>query len=170
MIGAAWLWLLRNPLSAVLGGVSLACFIAAGVQTWRLGGADDELKELRISIAEARADASEKARLIGQQYRAQEAQHQARKAQAEAEYGRRIADLETRLSAAVADRNRLRVQIASFAAGPPAAADDSLSAARHRAEVLGLLLAAADERAERDARELEALNAEKRLLLDAWPR
>ncbi|MEM4379676.1 MAG: hypothetical protein QXL01_03185 [Thermoplasmatales archaeon] len=45
---------------------------------------------------------------------------------------------------------------------------DTLAACHNTAETLGLLLRTANERADRDAGDLELLNEEKRLLIESW--
>lgn len=165
-----WALLLRNPIQTALGAAALAFFVAAGVQSWRLDRAQEANKVQAADYALAVSAAAESARLVGAQYRALESAYQSKKDQAEAAHAKETAALQARLSAAVVERNRLRDQIAAYARGPADPSDDSLAAARERAEALGVLLGQADERAERDAKELEALNAEKRLLLDSWPK
>lgn len=165
-----WALLLRNPIQTALAAAALAFFVAAGVQSWRLDRAQEANKVQAAEYALSIAAAAESARLVGAQYRALESAYQSRKEQAEATHAKETAVLQARLSAVVVERNRLRDQIADYARGPTDPADDSIAAARDRAEALGVLLGQADERAERDAKELETLNAEKRLLLDSWPK
>lgn len=158
-------WL--QPILAVTAAIF---FVASGIQTWRLSSEKAAHAETRLQWQIEKADAERQFSDMVQVYREREQKLISDKQTAEANSAKRIEALQAALVSVSADRDRLRDEIATYSAGPADPSADSLAAARHRAETLGVLLAAADERAERDARELEALNEEKRLLLEAWPK
>lgn len=116
---------------------------------------------LRATVAQAAADSeNERTRLVKERAdaiaRAVEASHQRRVARAH--YDRDLADF----------AGRLRESIAAVS-DPGKTGEHSAASCSERAKTLGTLLGSADARAERDARELETLNEEKRLLLESWP-
>lgn len=180
MIAALWKFLdkISNPVTLLALLVTSAALIALGVvQQIQLASRDSTIADLRVEVEKARADhqaaradASEAARLVGAQYRSVEIRYQTQKEEAEARSAQQLAASEARNRVIAAERNRLLDKIAAFTRGPAEPAQDSLAACRVRAETCGVLLGKADQRTERDARELEELNREKRLLLDAWPR
>lgn len=165
-----WVWLLRNPLQTALGAAALAFFIAAGYHSIRADRAETAKAEIQAAWDADKLQAEQVTRAGEARDRQREQDNAKRTEDAEAKHAQEIAIRDARIAALLADRNRLRNEIAAYASGPADPAADTLAAARERAEALGVLLGQADERAERDARELETLNAEKRLLLEAWPK
>lgn len=166
-------WLLDRLLSwlqPILAVAAAVFLVSSLIQTWRLSAEKADHAETRLQWQIEKADAERLFSDMVQTYREREQQLITDKQAAEANYAKRIAALQAALVSVSADRDRLRDEIAAYSSGPADPSADSLAAARHRAETLGALLAAADARAERDAKELEALNEEKRLLLEAWPK
>lgn len=127
----------------------------------RIESAKAELAQVRQQHAEQDAARQHKARELEAQYqqRTDEAAHaleEQRRAHARTAAGLR------------AERDRLRDQIAAYAAG--GADPDSLASCRHRADTLGDLLDQALRAAEDRTRDAEDRAAEVRTLLEAWPR
>jgi len=102
-------------------------------------------------------------------YRRQEAQWTRQHEDARRQHEVELQAQARRVAAAAADGQRLRHQLAAFAAGGDAARD-SVDACRRRAATLGQLLAEADGLAGEFAAAAEQHAGEVRLLRDAWPR
>ena len=141
---------------AVLLALSVA---GAGVQSWRLDAAHDELAAMRAAQVAAALAYSENARQIEAQHaeRITDAQRTREQEQARS---RRAADLLR------TERDGLRNAIASYAAGP---ADDTASACSARAASLGALLDDAMRVAAACAAGAEQHATDVRALRDAWP-
>ena len=140
--------------------VALALSVAGhALQWWRLDAAHDELAEVRAGIVSAALAYSENARQIGEQHqqRVNDAQ-QAR--ETELARSRRAAD---RLRT---ERDGLRLDIASYAAGP---SDDTPAACGQRAATLGALLDDALRTAAACAEGAEQHATDVRALRDGWP-
>lgn len=89
--------------------------------------------------------------------------------QAKAEGDARMRQLGSKFAALAADHGGLLNDIAADPSRGQTG-EAALAACRERTFTLGRLLGAADQRADRDAGELEALNDEKRVLLESWPK
>lgn len=89
--------------------------------------------------------------------------------QAKAEGDARMRQLGSKFAALAADHGGLLNDIAADPSRGQTG-EAALAACRERTFTLGRLLGAADQRADRDAGELEALGESVRVLLEAWPR
>lgn len=157
-------------------GLYIAIALAVAAVGARLVWLDNALKTARLETqeqiagratdraqwAQQSAAAAEKNRQLTEQY-----QHD--KDEAEAKHAQRVQNLQRLLSAASTNGVRLRAEIAAYASDSGRPADPTCTAERQRAQTLGVLLGKADERAERDAGELETMNSEKSYLLEACP-
>lgn len=170
MIGAAWLWLLRNPLSGVLGAASLAFFLAAGVQTVRLNASEARAAK-QAAAYQADTLARQRAAIeAAEAFRTQEQHWQRQRAAAEATYAQALADRDRTIRELRRTADELRNAAARYAAGGGQPADDSVDACRARAATLAELFAEADAAAGELAAAADAHAGEVRLLRDAWPR
>lgn len=170
MIGTAWLWLLRNPLQSVLGGLALAFFAAAGVQSWRL---DAEKARHARTVAQYQTELIERQRAAieaAEAFRTQEQDWQRRKAAAEATYAQALADRDRTIRELRRTADELRNVAARYAAGGGQPADDSVDACRARAATLAELFAEADAEAGELAAAADRHAAEVAALLGSWPR
>lgn len=169
-------WARNNKGQAIIGAVAVAFLAAAGVQSVRLGWAHSTIDRMKKEAAAmagkyeaARADASEKARLIGVQYRSQESRWQAEKEKADEQYRRNLKAAEARAAALARDNQQLRTIAEGYARGPASPADDSVEACRVRAATLGQLFSEADRAAGEMAQAADRHADEVRLCLSAWP-
>ncbi len=176
MIPLALAWVAKNPLQAGLAAASAAFFIAAGVQTVRLGWAQSTVESLKKEIAtltaqydaeRARAQAERDAQIAENQ--ATEAQWKAKLEEANATAQRNIRAAEARAAALARDNAQLRQLAEAFANGPAGAAGDSAAACRARAQTLAELFAEADRVAGEMASEADRRAEQVELCLDAWP-
>jgi len=150
---------LQSKLSLVLALLLALAVVAVGVQSLRLAAMHADVAQREQAHAEAALLYAEAARQTEQAWakKLQEVQH-AR--DAELARAHRIGDgLRT-------DREWLRVDTASFAAGP---ADDSAAACRERAATLGRLLDDALRTAATIAGSAEQHAADVRALRASWP-
>gem|GEM_PF-6212188 len=144
----------------VLLGVIAALALACAVLWLKLDAAlDREAAEREAKLAVALAHAENARRIeTGWQQKVTEAQHGREADRA------RHARIERALRA---DRDRLRDDVAAYAAGP---ADDSVAACRGRAETLGALLGDAVRTAAAAVEGAEQCSADLRAVLAGWPR
>lgn len=158
------------PWAPLAGRIVLAAVLMATGWTlngWRLGSV---LEKERTVHAQVQRDAESAARLANENYRRQEADWRQK-----VEGSQHALIAQYQASAAVilgltADRDRLRRDIAGFAAGPTDAATDTVTACRRDAATLGDVLADALQREEDVTAAAEQHAASTRGLLDAWPR
>lgn len=171
---------ITSPVTVLVLLALSAALLAGGVERhWRLqaergahAATRTELLQARAAFAEARADASEKARLVGAQYRAIEARMQLDKETAEARHAERVKAAETRAAVLARDNRELRQLADGYARGAGGAAGsaaDSVAACHQRAAELGQLFADADRVAGEMAAAADRHADEVRLLLEAWP-
>jgi hypothetical protein len=148
-------------------GVSLMLW--GSVQTYRVRIAKAETVEVRNAMAVERANATAAALKAQTEYRALEAQMQAIKEQAQHEYDAAQTRNATALAAARAGADKLRNQLAAYAAGSGEASSDSVAACGQRAAALGQLLAEALRLDAERAADAEDSADAVRALLAAWP-
>lgn len=146
-----------------------AAIFAAGwmVNGWRL---NSTLERERTTFSRAQRDAEKTANLAEQNYRRQEREWQDKvKGQQDALIALYNAS-DRALRSLIAERDRLRHDIANFAAGPGDPAQDSIAACRADAATLGDVLADALQREEDATAAAETHAASTRALLESWPR
>ena len=168
-------WARNNKAGAAVAVLAVAFLVTAGVQTVRLSFVERALERVRLELGAARgayeaarADAEEKARLVGVQYRAQEARFQRDKETAEANHAARLKAAEARAAVLARDNLQLRQLAEAVARGPaPGGAPDSLAACRDDAARLGQLFGEADAAAGELAAAADRHADEVRLLLEA---
>lgn len=157
MPGLSWpRVLVAAAVALVIGGMALELASRAA----QIEDGKAQLSNLRAQHAEQETQRERKARALEAKYQARtdEAAHALEKQRID--HARTAAGLR-------AERDRLRQQIADYAAGPAA---DSVAACRDRADTLGRLLDQALRSSADRASDAEARASEVRALLDAWPR
>ncbi len=163
-----WSWLLRNPLQSILGGLALAFFAAAGVQSWRLGAEQDRhartVAQYQVELIDRQRAAIE----ATEAFRRQEQDWQRQTAAAEAEYAKALAARDRVIADLRRTADELRSAAARYAVGRPAA-DDSLDSCRARAATLAELFSEADAEAGRMAEAADRHAEQVGLCVAAWP-
>jgi uncharacterized protein (DUF1501 family) len=142
--------------------------VAAGwtLNGWKLGS---ELEQERTTHAKAQRDSEAAAKLASENYRLKEGEWQQKvKGSQDALIAQYQASSRVILGL-TADRDRLRRDIAGFAAGPRDAATDTITSCRRDAATLGDVLADALQREEDVTAAAEQHAASTRALLAAWP-
>lgn len=136
-----------------------AALALAGVQTWRLDNAQDELAELNTRMLSTALTHAENARNLEDAWR-KRVTHAQRTRETELAASR-LAD-----DALRADAGWVRDDIAAYAAGGP---EDSIAACRGRAATLGRLLDRALQADRRSTERAETHAADARSLRDGAP-
>jgi Lon protease-like protein len=143
---------------------------AIGVQTFRLHTAETHLAEVKAAWATARAQAAEEASKAAESYRQIEQQLAATKEKAQDDYNAAQRKNAAALAAERAGNERLRNQLAAYAAGSGSATEDTVAACSSRAATLGSLLDKALRADADSAGDAEANGDSVRAILAAWPR
>jgi hypothetical protein len=141
-----------------------------GVQTVRLRTAEVHLAEVQKAWAVSRAEAAETASKETEKYRKLEQQMAAVKEQAQNEYNASQRKNAAALAAARAGNDKLRDQLAAYAASSGGPTEDTVAACSSRAAALGGLLAKALQSDADRTRDAEDNGDAVRALLAAWPR
>lgn len=153
----------------VLSGLSA---VGAGLWAWSTRG-DIAAKDKAAAIAFMQADAERRLNAANSRIsdlEQQDAQRIKESQDEQIKHRDEIASVQAALQRARTERNGLRDQLASFASGGTARADDTVAACHSRAETLGVLLDEALRSSEEGAGDGERCNADLRTVLDAWPR
>lgn len=148
--------------------ISAVLIFAAGwmVNGWRL---NSDFEQERTIFVQAQRDAEKQARLASENYRRIEQEWQQKlKGAQDALISQYNASADV-IRGLTADRDRLRRDIASFAAGPSDTTKDTITACRRDAATLGDVLADALQREEDVTAAAEQHAASTRALLAAWP-
>jgi hypothetical protein len=132
----------------IVAGAAVALLVAAGVQTWRLNGAQRALDQERAAYASERATAAEVAQAAERAAREREQVMQTRVDELEAQSAKALAERDARIRALSAAGNGLRERVAALTAKAGGPAETSCPAAvdlQERVTVLGSMVARLDD-------------------------
>jgi len=151
----------------VIAGAAVALLVAAGVQTWRLNGAQRELDKERAVYATQRAEAEAATAKAEREAREREQTLQARVNELEtkdANSAVEIARRDARIRALAATTSVLNSRLSAFTAPRPSGEDSCPAAVdlQNRVETLGLLVRERDEMAAESERYADDLGDELR--------
>lgn len=149
--------------------IALAASLAwNGLQSTRLSASRRDTAEVKAAWAQDKANALALALKTSEEYRAKEAEDQAKIKQGETDYAALQAKHAATVAASQRDTRILRDQLAAYA-GPSIAASDPCSADRRHAQALGLLLGDGVRLQEQLAQGAESSSDAVRTLLATWP-
>jgi hypothetical protein len=149
----------------LLVGSAVAAVVLAGSHWWAYSKGGDAAY---LEVAEARIESQQRALEAVAQVRTLEAELQAVKTKAEEDSKREKAANARALAAHRADADRMRGDIAAYAAGGASAA--SVAACGARTTALGALLDSALRASSACAADGESLSSDLRAVLGAWPK
>lgn len=139
-----------------------------GMQTARLSASKRDAAEVKAAWAQDKANALALALKTSEEYRAKEAEDQAKIKQGETDYAALQAKHAATVAAYRASDKQLRNDLATYASGG-ALASDSIAACRSRAETLGVLVSDGLRLQTELAAGAESAGDSVRALLTLWP-